>query len=71
MKLKASYEVNIPRIIIAGAHSSTGKATVSTGLMGVLKKKGFRVQAFKVGPDYIDPSYHTLITGKPCRNLDA
>jgi len=66
-----THGVSIPRILIAGAYSGVGKTTISIGLMGALKEKGFQVQAFKVGPDYIDPSYHTAVTGKPCRNLDA
>ena len=63
-------EQNAPRLVLAGTHSGCGKTTIACALLQALVNRGYRVGAFKCGPDYIDPMFHSRVIGAKSANLD-
>ena len=63
-------EKTIPRVLLAGTGSGCGKTTAACAVLQALVNRGLNAGAFKCGPDYIDPLFHTAVTGAPARNLD-
>ena len=63
-------ELKIPRLVVAGVTSGVGKTSITSAIIYGIKKRGYSIQPFKVGPDYIDPSYLSSISKNDAKNLD-
>lgn len=61
----------IPRLILAAAHSGSGKTMITMGLLAAFQKRGVNLASYKCGPDYIDPMFHSRVLGLPTKNLDT
>lgn len=71
MEHKNNIQVNTPRVMFAAMRSGSGKTTVTCGVLAALKKQNIKVQAYKCGPDYIDPMFHRMVLGLDTGNLDT
>lgn len=71
MEYKNEIQVNTPRVMFAAMRSGSGKTTVTCGVLAALKKQNIKVQAYKCGPDYIDPMFHRKVLGIDTGNLDT
>lgn len=64
-------KTSCPRVVVAGTGSGVGKTSLTMALVLAFRRRGMRVRTFKVGPDFLDPSYLAFVSGQPCYNLDG